>query len=99
MLTPTYLTTNPSEECPQADYSLFYYKTCHHLPQVKTHGFEGIRLLSPLLPGKAIKLLFSTSPQTLSLRFDLVLVYREAELSASILSLWKSGGLGRHFLK
>ena len=23
MLTPTYLTTNPSEECPQADYSLF----------------------------------------------------------------------------
>ena len=39
MLTPTYL-TNPSEEYPQADYSLFYYKTCHYLPQVKTHGFE-----------------------------------------------------------
>ena len=77
MLTPTYLTTNPSEECPQAYYSLFYYKTCHYLPQVKTHGFEGVRLLSPLLPGKAIKRLFSTSPQTLSLRFDLVLVYRD----------------------
>ena len=42
MLTPTYLTTNPSEKYPQADYSLFYYKTCHYLPQVKTHGFEAL---------------------------------------------------------
>lgn len=36
--------------------------------------------------GKAINLSFSTSPKALSLRFDSVLVYREAELSASALS-------------
>ena len=30
-----------------------------------------------------IKLSFSTSPKTLSLRFDLALMYREAELSSS----------------
>ena len=33
--------------------------------------------------GKAIKLSFSTSPKTLSLRFDSALVYGEAELSVS----------------
>ena len=38
---------------------------------------------SPPLPGKAIKLSFSTSPKTLSPSFDLPPMYREAELSAS----------------
>ena len=35
------------------------------------------------MPGKVIKLSFSTSPKTLSPRFDLAPVYGEAELSAS----------------
>ena len=64
VLAPTYLTTYQSEECPQADYALFepYYKTSHYLLQVGTHSFEGTSLLWPRLPGKAIKLFFSTSP-------------------------------------
>ena len=49
--------------------------TTYHL-QVGTHSFEGISLLWPLLPGKAIKLFFSTSPQTLSPRFNSVSGYR-----------------------
>ena len=36
------------------------------------------------LPGKAIELSFSTSPKTLSLRFDSAPMYREAELWASL---------------
>ena len=36
------------------------------------------------LPGKIIKLSFSTSPKTLPLRFNSPLGYREAELSASL---------------
>ena len=61
-----------------------YYKT-YYLLQVGT--FEGISLLWPPLPGKAIKLSFSTSPKSLSPRFNLALVYREAELSASEINL------------
>ena len=78
MLTPTYLTTNQSEECPQADHALLnhYYKTPHYPLQVWTHSFEGISLLCPPLPGKAIKLFFSTSPKTLSLKINLVSGYR-----------------------
>ena len=53
------------------------------LPQVGTLGLEGISLLCPPLPGKAVKLSFSTSPKTLSLRFDLASVHREVELSPS----------------
>ena len=49
-----------------------YYKTPHYPLQVGTHSFEGISLLWPPLPGKAIKLFFSASPKTLSLRFNLV---------------------------
>ena len=60
-------------------------KTSHCLPQVGTHGFEGMSLLCPPLPGEAIQLFFSTSPKTLSLRFDLALVYRETELLVSVL--------------
>ena len=40
------------------------------------HSFEGVSPLWPPLPGKAIKLLFSTSPKTLSLKFNSVLGYR-----------------------
>ena len=42
-----------------------------------THSFEGISPLWPPLPAKAIKLLFSTSPKTLSRRFNSV--YRDTE--------------------
>ena len=45
-------------------------------PQVGTHSFEDMSLLCPPLPGKAIKLFFSTSPQTLSLRFNSALLHR-----------------------
>ena len=60
-----------------------YYKTSHYLPQVETHGFEGISLLWPPSPGKAKKLVFSASSKTLSPRFDSAQVYREAELLTS----------------
>ena len=52
------------------------YKTPHRLPLVGTHSSEGISLLWPPLPSKAIKLFFFTSPKTLSLRFNLVSVFR-----------------------
>ena len=35
-----------------------YYKNSHSLPQIGTHGFEGINPLWPPLPGKVIKILF-----------------------------------------
>ena len=35
-------------------------KTSHCLPQVGTEDFEGMSPLCPLLPGKAMKLSFST---------------------------------------
>ena len=60
-----------------------YYKTSHYLLQVWTHDFQGISLLWPYLPGKAIKLLFSTSPKPLSLRFDLVPKHRDQVFSIS----------------
>ena len=60
-----------------------YYKTSHYLLQGGTHGFESKSPLWPPLPGKERKLFFSTSPRTLSRRFSLALVDREAELSAS----------------
>ena len=41
--------------------------------------------VSPPLPGKVIKLSFSTTPRTLSPRFDSAPVYRETELLASLL--------------
>ena len=85
MLTPTYLITNPSEECPKLiTFPLNnYYKTSHYLPQVGTRSFEGICWLWPPLPDKVIKLSFATSPKTLSLRFGSAPVHREAELLAS----------------
>ena len=71
------------KKCPETDHALIYYKTSPYVSKVGTDGFEGISPLCPPLPGKAIKLSFSTSPRTLSLRFDLALLYREAEFSAS----------------
>ena len=60
-----------------------FYITLHYLPQVGTHFFTAMSPLWPSLTGKALKLFFSTSPRTLSLRFNLTPVYREAELWAS----------------
>ena len=86
MLSPICLNTKQSKECPWADHSLFgnilthYSKTSHYPFQVRTHSFEDISPLYPTplftFPGKAIKLFFSTSPKTLSLRFDSVSGYR-----------------------
>ena len=47
MLTPHYLITNRSEECPQADHALLfeYYKISHSPIQGRSHSLEGI---SPL---------------------------------------------------
>ena len=53
-----------------------YYKTSHYLPQVETYGFEGISPLCSPLPGKAIKLPFSTSPKTLYQRLNWASVQR-----------------------
>ena len=44
---------------------------------------------SPPLPGKAIKLSFSTSPKTLSMRFSSAPVYRGAELLPPIIGVRK----------
>ena len=50
------------------------YKTPHNFhPLGWDTSFEGISLLWPPLLGKAIKLFFSTSPKTLSARFNSVL--------------------------
>ena len=43
-----------------------YCKTLHYPLQIRICSFEGIGPLWPPLPGKAIKLFFSTSPKTLS---------------------------------
>ena len=44
--------------------------------KVGTHSFKGICPLWSPLPGKAIKLFLAISPQTVSLRFNLVSEYR-----------------------
>ena len=46
--------------------TISYYKTSHSPLQVGTHGFDSMSLLCPALPGKAIKLSFSTAPKTVS---------------------------------
>ena len=53
-----------------------YYKSSHYPLQGRTHRLKGISPLCPPLPGKAIKLFFSASPKTLSLRFNPAPVYR-----------------------
>ena len=56
MLTPDYLTTNQSEECPWADHALLleHFKMPYYPLLVRIHSFEGISPLWPPLPGKAI---------------------------------------------
>ena len=59
MLTPIYLTTNPSVECPQAGHPLFE-KLLQNF-SLYTPGwdsFQGIHLLWLALPGEATKLFF-----------------------------------------
>ena len=51
-------------------------KTLPYPIQGETHSLEGISLLWPPSPGKAIKLFLSNSPKTLSLRFNWGPVYR-----------------------
>ena len=83
MLTPNYLTINPPEECPCPLWTI-NIKFLRIFPKLGTHGFECLSLLSLPLPGKAIKFPFSTLPETLSLRFDLAPLYREAKLLVSL---------------
>ena len=83
MLTPTHLTGNQSEVCP-CPFLEAITVTPHYPLQMRAHILEGISPLRPLLPGKTIKLFFSTSLQTLSLRFDSAAVYREANLSVTV---------------
>ena len=64
-----------------------YYKMSHYLLRVGTRGFDSISPLWPPLPGKVKKLAFSTSPKTLSPRFNSAPLYREGELSASEVTL------------
>ena len=74
-LTPKYLTTHQSEESLQADQALLFEP--HSALEVGAHSLEAVTPLWPPLPGKAIKLFFSTSPTTLSLRFNSGHVHRD----------------------
>ena len=74
MLTPTCLITNQKNELITLSLN-HYYNASHYLLQVGTHSFS--RQESTVSPfAWKIKLVFSTSPKALSLRFDLSLVYR-----------------------
>ena len=55
------------------------------VPSRLRHSFEGISLLWTLLPGKVIKLFFSTSPKTLFLIFSSVPGYRGWSLATQSL--------------
>ena len=78
MLTPTYLTTNQSEECPQADHVLlnYYCKTFHYTSRLGHTALRALARCGFSGPGKAIKLFFSTSAKTVCLRLNLVPGYR-----------------------
>ena len=78
MLTPTYLTTNSSEECPPADHTLWTITI--KSPSGDTIVWRALARCVPPLPGKVIKLSFSTLRKILSLKFDSVPVYRAGEL-------------------
>ena len=68
-------TTNQSEECLWANHILFSVKLLTAHIEYR-HSFEGMKLLCPHSPGKAIKLIFSTSLKTLSPRTNSVSGYR-----------------------
>ena len=61
MMTPTYLTTHQSEDCPELTMSSLNLdcNTPHYLLQGGTYSFEGVIRLWPPLSGKAIMLFFS----------------------------------------
>ena len=69
-LTPTYLPPTNQKSVHELITSCLnhYQKTPYCLKG--EHSFEGISLLWPPLPGKAIKLFFSMLPKTLTLRFN-----------------------------
>ena len=59
-----------------------------------THSLESMRLLWPLLPGKATQILFCASPKALSLRRNSVSGYRDLiRLQVCGASLNRDGGL------
>ena len=78
MLTPTYLTTNQSEECPWADHVLLnhYCKTSHCTSSLGHTASMALARCGFSGPDKAIKLFFSTSAKTVCLRFNLKPGYR-----------------------
>ena len=88
MLTPTYLTTNHQKNVHKLLTPLFTVNTklITIFPKWRRLVLRALALCVPPSPDKVIKLSFSTSPKTLSLRFGSALVRREAELSASISS-------------
>ena len=61
----------------------YFYKIPSSSPGLGHIVFKGRSPLYPPLTGKAIKLLFSTSPQTLSLRLELAAVKRGRDFSIS----------------
>ena len=60
MLTPANLTSNHQKIVQELITHSLENKTSHCLSQVGIEGFEGMSLLCPLLPGKAMKLSYST---------------------------------------
>ena len=68
--------------------NIVFYQQLKYIFNERHIVFRGRNLVYLPLPGKAIKLSFSSSPQTLSPTFDSAPVYREAELSASVETLW-----------
>lgn len=85
MLTPTYLTTNPSKNVSELIIpSLNHHrKTSHILPKWRHTVSEAGAHCVPLCPSKVIKLSFLLPPETLSPKITSAPVYREAALSAS----------------
>ena len=61
-----------------------YYKTSYHFPHGNT-WFWGHWFSVACFACKVIKIFFSTSSKTLSLRVNLIPAYREVELSASLM--------------
>ena len=64
-----------------------YYKNSHGLSQMGTRGSESMSPLWPPLPGKAMKLSFSTSPKTVSKISRGTRIQRNRVFSISLLYL------------
>ena len=83
MLTPSYLTTSQSEQCPRVDHiQLLQHKTPQYPLLGGSYNLEGTGLPGLPLPGKAMKLFLPTSPQTPALRFNLTPVHWSQILAA-----------------